>query len=541
MISGTEKRGLPLALGALLVTAVASLGLGRPELSDADECRSGVLVRALLDGQSVFSVRTPDGYLCEKPPLFYLLSAAAVAWVDSDEAGLRAVSVLFGLGILLLTGFLARLYAGPRAAWPAAAALAANPLFLRNLRQALPDMTLSFFVLASWTAWRAARAGVLRPWPAAVWGGLFAGLATLSKGPLGLFLPGVAVAGELLWEAWRSRRLSGRTCALLGIAGILAVGLALLWYLPAALVNGREFLETSVLEENFRMPLGKPQGIGVSHRKPWFYYLGVQLTALWPALLVLPSGIRALRDPLWRRAARDALFFGGLGFLLFQLAANKRAHYLLPLQPVGALLVGLAAARAACPSARSDRACAAAFGLVVTLAGLAALAAALQPAEILPPHLRPMVFPHRAPLALCALAAWVAGAMALSTAWNPHCRIASLLTGAAFLSACAAGILHTSLRAEQNRTARFVKEASAKLPPGAVPVLIGPVHGYALDYYWPGGFRRSAPGNEPPTYLLVRRSRLESIPNPFVTLAVWDGGAPDRDVLLLRRLDPRAR
>lgn len=533
---------MTLVLGASLAVLLASLGLGRPELSDADECRSGVLVRALLEGQSVFALRTPDGYLCEKPPLYYLLSAAAVAGVQPDEAGLRAVSVLFGLGLLFVTGFLASLYAGPGAAWPAAAVLAANPLFLRGLREALPDMTLSFFCAAAWACWRAARAGILQAWPAALLGGFASGLATLAKGPLGLLLPGLAVAGELLREAWRSRRRPPPRAAMpLAVAGILALGLPLLWYLPAAILNGREFLETSVLEENFRMPLGRPQGIGVSHRKPWLYYPGLQLGALWPALFILPALARAFSDPTWRRAGRDALFFGGLGFLLFELAANKRAHYLLPIQPAGALLVGLAAARAERPSRPSDRAFAALFGLLASAAGLAALAAAVRPAEILPSELREALFPHRLPLALSSLVALAAGAAALSASLHPHYGIVPLIAAAAFLGAGVTGTLRTSLQAGRNRTARFVREASARLPAGAVPLLVGPVHGYALDYYWPRGFRRSAPGEEWPPYLLIRRSALGRISQPFETLAVWDGRSPDRDVLLIRRTDPLRR
>lgn len=534
---------MTLALGASLATLLASLGLGRAELSDADECRSGVLVRTLLEGQSVFALRTPDGYLCEKPPLYYLLSAAAVGGVQPNEAGLRAVSVFFGLGLLFVTGFLARLYAGPGAAWPAAAVLAANPLFLRGLREALPDMTLSFFSTAAWASWRAARAGIFRPLPAAVLGGSSSGLATLAKGPLGLLLPGLAVAGELLWETWRSRRRPPfRDAMPLAAAGILALGLPLLWYLPAAILNGREFLETSVLEENFRMPLGKPQGIGVSHWKPWYYYPGLQLGALWPALLVLPALIRAFSDGTWRRAGRDALFFGGLGFLLFELAANKRAHYLLPIQPAGALLVGLAAARAKRPSRPSDRTFAALFGLLASAAGLAAQAAAVRPGEILPPQLREALLPHRLPLALSALAALAAGAVALSASLHPHYGIVPLLASAAFLGAGVTGTLRTSLQAERNRTVRFVQEASARLPGGAVPLLVGPVHGYALDYYWPRGFRRAAPSGEGwPPYLLIRRSALGQVPQPYETLAVWDGRSPDRDVLLIRRTDPLTR
>src|SRR6185436_1324341 len=99
------------------------------------------------------------------------------------EWTLRIVSVLMGVGTLVLTWILARLFGGPpRAARIAVIALASNILFIGCARDAMVDMTLAFFVTAGLTAHFAARLGRLAPMKGAALAGAAFGLALLSKG-----------------------------------------------------------------------------------------------------------------------------------------------------------------------------------------------------------------------------------------------------------------------------------------------------------------------------------------------------------------------
>src|SRR5215510_9053532 len=88
--------------------------LGRIELSVTDECRSGVIVRDMVEGGHWLLPRTPDGYLCEKPLAYYSLCALLGAGFGINEWTLRAVSVAMGVATLLMTWILARVYGPPR-------------------------------------------------------------------------------------------------------------------------------------------------------------------------------------------------------------------------------------------------------------------------------------------------------------------------------------------------------------------------------------------------------------------------------------------
>src|SRR5262249_4054380 len=124
------------------------------------------------------------------------------------------------------------------------------------------------------------------------------------------------------------------------------VAISCVWYVPGILRGGEEFLETCLLSENFRMPVGKAKGIGVSHTKDPFYYFGIQLTSILPMLPLLPGLVGWFRDPASGAARRHLAAWVAFGFLLFEVVSNKRMYYLIPLQPAAAVMIGLAAERA---------------------------------------------------------------------------------------------------------------------------------------------------------------------------------------------------
>lgn len=519
------------AVGAALLTVLGSWGLGRVELSDADEARSGVLVQALRRGESPFQLRTPDGWLCEKPPLYYVLAALASFGRDVDEVPLRIVSAAAAGGTLLVTAVLARAMGGPAAAWAALALLSANTIFAHWMRQAMVDMTLTFFVTLSTLAAVAGRTGRWRPWPAAGLWGLSTGLAVLTKGPVGLALAVAPAVGSWIVDR-RGRSAAGAAPA--GAALALSLAVALLWYGPAWAAGGREFLETSVLGENVYMPLGHPQGIGVSHWKSPLYYPAVQAGAILSALPLAGAILRAR----WRNlVAEPAVRMLGMGFLLgfglLEVAANKRTHYLLPLQPLAAAVLAAAAGRGVHEAApgRAARGAPAVTVAVFFLAAAAGVGASWKSFEGRPP----LAGHGGMLLGFGAVAAGVGGV--LLAAWRrsgrpPELEGAMLL---ALFAAAAGGLLRPSFQADGNRTRAFVARARAIVGPAERPVLVGPIHGYALDFYWPGGIQRGAGSDPPPRWALVRRTHAWASDPGWTARAVWSGRDPDRDVLLLER------
>jgi hypothetical protein len=126
--------------------------------------------------------------------------------------------------------------------------------------------------------------------------------------------------------------------------------------------------------------------------------------------------------------------------------------------------------------------------------------------------------------------------------------IQSSTSGARVGWSCALAVLIIAFRfgvgdrveAEFNRTRPFVEAMAPEVPVGQVPVIIPPIRGYSLEFYWPQRLVRDEALARQSRYILVPRQKLATIPTPYETLGTWKYGPEGRDdVLLLRREQAR--
>jgi len=152
-----------------------------------------VLAAVALDmaGNPTFSIRLPDEYLTDLPPL-YPVTAAMVAHATSpiigDIAALRLTSALFGLGTLVLFYFFALRYGDRYFALLAVALLATMPGFAFGSGCITSGPALGFFLMASVLA---------------------TSRAFFDGSPHWLLVGGVVTAGAFLTSAWDGAFLSG--------------------------------------------------------------------------------------------------------------------------------------------------------------------------------------------------------------------------------------------------------------------------------------------------------------------------------------------
>jgi 4-amino-4-deoxy-L-arabinose transferase-like glycosyltransferase len=531
--------------GWALIGALSLLfcwNLGRVELSVTDEARSAVIVRDMVEDGHWLLPRTPDGYLCEKPLAYYGTAALLAKLFGINEWTLRLVSVFMGIATLVMTWILARLYGPPRAARIAVVALASNMLFIGSARDAMVDMTLAFFLTAGLTAHFASRLGRLSPMKGALLAGLAFGFALLSKGPLGLAFPIAVVGGDAILEHhgrfWRA--LSWWKEGF--VTFVVALAVSCLWYVPGYLRGGKEFLETCILSESFYMPLGRARGIGVSHTKPPFYYLGIQLASVLPMLPLLPTLVGWVRDPASGVSRRQLLAWLGFGFLLFQIASNKRVCYLIPIQPAVAVMIALAAERAL--RQQSDvvlrRSVMIAGSVIVLLVGALIIVAAA-------PSMVSSIREGTVSTALAQNKTWIE--ISLVVLLLVAARLTQTSTSGARVGwSCALAVLVIAFRfgvgdrveAEFNRSRPFVEAMAPEVPLNQAPVIIPPIRGYSLEFYWPRRLVRDEALAHRSRYLFVPRQKLSTIPTPYETLGTWKYGPEGRDdVLLLWREQAR--
>jgi 4-amino-4-deoxy-L-arabinose transferase-like glycosyltransferase len=344
---GKRDLGLLLLAGALLlVPAAAAVDVFNP-----DEPRESEIAREMRASGDPVVPRFDGCAFLEKPPLFYWCAlAAAKLPLGIPELEMRLPSILAALGLLGVTYVLGRELFDRRTGRAGAALLLTTFQFWWLGKRALLDMALAFFVGAVMLAFLL---GYRRPSRRTAYfliGGAAAAGAVLTKGLIGLLIPGVAIAAYLLWRR-EARVLVSWPVLAAALVPLAAAGVwvALLAGRPDGACYVREFL----VENHVKRFIGGGYG---GHRQPFWYYIESLATDFQPWVLFLPSAAAALW-PGWRPAPRhgsgagdgetrdDA---GSAAFLwswllpalvVLSLASAKRSIYLLPLTPALALLV----------------------------------------------------------------------------------------------------------------------------------------------------------------------------------------------------------
>jgi len=328
-----ERGSAPKWLLSAVAASVSFLPfLGRDDRWSSHEALHAEVARELTVSGDWLVPRLNGRVYCDKPPLLHWLIALSyhitgrvdmlAARLPSAVAAISGALAVYGIGLLLLT---------PRAALLASLVTAGTPIYAMMARTARPDMLLCALVLLASLA--CARAGRLRGSDGArrllcfLFGGS-AGLATLVKGPLGLAMP-LLFLFIFLWRE-RSSPLRDAPSILLGVAGF-AVAVAA-WVAPLLLrPEGAAYL-WRVASQPDLMTLNE------KHARPFYYYLGPFPAGFAPFLPFLALGVL---DVVSRKArAGSALWMTALLFLLFSAITGKRWHYLLPLCPFAALVVG---------------------------------------------------------------------------------------------------------------------------------------------------------------------------------------------------------
>ena len=329
------------------------VGLGSPAITDSDEGFYAESAREMVESGDWLTPHFNYVYRFEKPVLYYWLAASAYVVAGVSEAAARFPSALAGLGLVLLTSAVARRWYDPDTALLAGLITATSFGYVTMARQALPDLTLAFFITLS--TWAALIAWLDSP-PTAeegapdsdtrvgwvVLAGIGAAGAMLTKGPVGLVLPALVVGPLVVWE-WcigHSRRLRATH---LVIAGTVLLVLAAPWYLAMTAEHGVAYLDRFFIGENMdRFATTRYN----AHRPVW-YYLPIVFGGLlpWSPLMLLwwPAIRRALsgRDGGLRTALTGVrlTWWAVAPLLLYTLSVGKQPRYVLPILPPLAILL----------------------------------------------------------------------------------------------------------------------------------------------------------------------------------------------------------
>ncbi len=305
-------------------------------LTDPDEVFYSLTAREMSvrgDGLTPYIFNQPQ---FEKPIfIFWLLNTACALFGPTPFAARFFPAVFAWLGVLGLY-FLARLgFKDESRAFWSAVALATAGFYFALAKTVFTDMVFSVFILYSLLSFYYAfdrpgrkKEGVLGFY-------FFAALAVLTKGPLGLLIPGAAVIlflmyrGQLYWLCDR--------CVVAGF--LLCLAVALPWYVFMFTKYGNAFVHEFFINDHWR------RLIEAEHKgnDRWFFYPATILGGMFPWTFFVAAGFsgiyRRLKD---RPGVFDHFLLSWFlaVFVIFQCAHSKLSSYILPVFPVLALLAG---------------------------------------------------------------------------------------------------------------------------------------------------------------------------------------------------------
>ena len=293
----------------------------------------------------------------DKPPLIYWLMAIAYQLFGVNEWSVRLPSAI-GAIALMFFGFYTLLATQNNKSKSksfllpciGAALIALNLQTIVWARTGVSDMLLSSCMgmsLLSFFLGYTSQDNITkntpgsRSWYLACY--VFLALSVLTKGPVGIVLPGLIIITFLLYTGNFTKVIQE-----MGIVsgGVIFLVMTLPWYILIIRQHGRDYIDSFFGYHNFERFTEVVNG----HGAPWYFYFLVVLVGFIPWSIYLPVAI--LRVKFWQRSwwcqqprvSQLSLFaffwFSGI-FIFFTIAVTKLPSYTLPLLPASAILVAL--------------------------------------------------------------------------------------------------------------------------------------------------------------------------------------------------------
>lgn len=319
-------------------------------LAVPDEGRYGEIGRWMLQSGDWLTPRLNGIPFFHKPPYLYWLEAGALAVLGVNAWALRWVPALHALLMLGLMWQVALRWGGPTLAHRAVCILGSSMAFLIGGQYVNHDMLVaSWMSVAIFCLGWSFEQGSERPHAGWALGGVLAcAMGVLSKGLIGLLLPGLVL---VLWLTltWQWRKV-WRLPWLRGIALFLVI--ALPWFVLAQQTHP-DMLAYMFGKHQF----GRYTATTFNNARPWWFY-GVAVVVLWGPWLLwtiwsLWLGLRRrepqIAGPAGQVGAGPTLaqarslcviwLFAILGF--FSIPNSKLLGYALPVVPALAVLSAL--------------------------------------------------------------------------------------------------------------------------------------------------------------------------------------------------------
>jgi 4-amino-4-deoxy-L-arabinose transferase-like glycosyltransferase len=323
---------------ALASLVLLSMDLGRPALNDGEAMYAEIPREMRVSGDWI-TPRLNGTREFEKPPLIYWVIGISQELLGEKESAARLWLVLATAATVLLVSAIGRTLYGERAGWLAGLVFATclGPFIFG--RQAMIEPLLIFWIslaILSYLRGYVCPTNAASFWPWLMYASI--GLATLSKGLLGLGLASTIIGSHVLLSGRLRHLINWRLLGGLGVVTAIVVP----WNLAVGLGNP-DFFGYFLIHEHWQRFTGT--------RFPRHEFLSLPvfliLTLVWtfPWIAIVPQALKRGVNRLFRggwRLSPDLLPFLWMAMVigLFSAARLRLEYYALPAIPAFALLIG---------------------------------------------------------------------------------------------------------------------------------------------------------------------------------------------------------
>lgn len=328
------------------------LGLGRSSITDSDEAFYAESAREMVESRDWLTPHFNYDVRFEKPVLYYWAVATTYAVAGVSSAAARWPSAFSGLALVLLTYACGRRWLSEPVGFLAGLIVATSFGYFAIARMALPDLPLTFFVCATIAAGAlalgpgsdAAPDAQRRRW--LVVAASMAGLAVLTKGPVGLVLPALVLGAWCLWVregGWSLRALWRPSATDTGLALLAFLAVSVPWYAAMYVEHGGAYLYRFFVGEN----LARFATARYNEPRSPLFYLPIVLAGLFPWSLFLPGWLYDARRGVTRLPSAHRLLWLWwlLPLIFYSVSVGKQPRYVLPILPPLALFIAHAISR----------------------------------------------------------------------------------------------------------------------------------------------------------------------------------------------------
>lgn len=310
--------------------------LGSYPFFTPDEGRYSEVAREMLATGDFITPRVNGVAFLDKPVLYYWLQALALYFFGVSEWAVRIFPSLFGIFGITMTYICGRKLFDRRSAFLSAIILASAPLYFCSAHYANLDLEVAVLISSALLCFITAMKSA-RPTTLLILAYVFAGLACLTKGMIGIAFP-MIIIGTWILVQWRWRTLLNMLL-IPGLAIVVAINLP--WYYLVQQANP-EFLHYFFVTQQVTRFLSHATFNNVM---PIWFYAPVVLFGFFPWTIFLFQALTKSIKQVWKNSQAYAtetfmLIWIIVLFVFFSIPHSKAVTYIMPIFPPMALLVG---------------------------------------------------------------------------------------------------------------------------------------------------------------------------------------------------------